>query len=339
MAAGRYPASMTTFPGWIVREHDDATTATLEDLDEGVLDDLDTTVRVTYSDINYKDALALHGRPGIVRRTPLIAGIDLVGEVVESRHDRWRPGDPVTLNGAGLGEQLHGGLAAMARVNGDDLVRVPDAFTPAQAAAIGTAGFTAALALLAVEGHGLTPDDGPVLITGAGGGAGGIAVALLSRSGYRVVAATGRPEQLHERLTGLGAAEVIHRKELEAQTHPMGKQRWAGVIDSAGGTILAGALSTLRHGGVAAAFGNAAGARLPITVLPFILRGVALLGIDSVRASPVLRRAAWERLARDLDPVHLDALTRVVALEQARSAASELLEGHGTGRIVVQMAS
>lgn len=330
---------MTTFPGWIVRKSDDATTAALENLDESVLDDLDTTVRVSYSDINYKDALALHGRPGVIRRTPLIAGIDLTGEVVESCHDRWSPGDVVTLNGAGLGEELNGGLAGMARVNGDDLVRVPDAFTPSQAAAIGTAGFTAALALLTLERHGLAPEDGPVLVTGTGGGSGSIAVALLSHSGYQVIAATGRPDQLRGRLTDLGAAQVIDRNELETQTRPLGKQRWAGVVDSAGGQVLAGALAMLQQGGAAAAFGNAAGAQLPTTVLPFILRGVALLGVDSVRTRPALRQAAWQRLGRDLDPLHLDAVTRVVPLDQAKDAASELLAGRGTGRTVVQIAS
>ncbi|MCE0764945.1 acryloyl-CoA reductase [Pseudonocardia kujensis] len=328
---------MTAFHGWIVRKEDGANTATLEALDTNGLDDLDTTVRVRYSSINYKDALALHGRPGVIRRTPLIPGIDLTGEVIETRHARWKPGDVVTLSGAGLGEDLHGGLAGIARVNGDDLVPVPDTFTPAQAAALGTAGFTAALALLALERHGLTPGDGPLLVTGASGGSGSIAVALSSRSGYRVVAATGRPEQLRDRLTGLGAAEIIDRAELQTQTRPLGTQRWAGVIDSAGGAVLAGALATLQQGAAAAAFGLAAGSQLPTTVLPFILRGVSLLGIDSVRTNPVLRQAAWERLARDLDPAHLDAVTRAVPLDQAKTAASALLEGRGTGRTVVEV--
>ncbi len=327
---------MTTFPAWIVRE--DGAGATLEELDTALLDDLDTTVRVRYSSINYKDALALHGRPGVVRRTPLVVGIDLTGEVVASRHPRWKAGDVVTLDGAGLGEDLHGGLAGMARVAGDDLVAVPEVFTARQAAAIGTAGFTAALALLALERHGLAPTDGPVLVTGAGGGTGGLAVALLHHAGYQVVAATGRPDQLRDRLTALGAADVVDRRELETQTRPLGPQRWAGVVDATGGTVLAGALATLRHGGAAAAFGLAGGTRLATTVLPFILRGVALLGIDSVRTDPALRRAAWERLARDLDPARLDTLTRVVPLDQAKTAASTLLDGQGTGRTVVEVA-
>lgn len=327
----------TTFPGWIVRKDDGASTATLEDLDDSILEDLDTTIRVCFTSINYKDALALHGRPGVVRHTPLVPGIDLTGEIVQTSHPRWKAGDVVTLNGAGLGEEHHGGLAGIARVCGDDLVAVTEAFTPRQTAAIGTAGFTAALSLLALERHGLDPQDGPVLVTGAGGGSGSIAVALLASSGYRVVAATGRPDRLAERLSGLGAAEVIDRAELEQQTRPLGGQRWAGVIDSAGGSVLAGALATLQHGGVAAAFGLAASSHLPTTVLPFILRGIALLGVDSVRTEPALRQAAWERLARDLDPVHLDSLIRTVPLSEARTAAELLLAGQGTGRTVVEV--
>ncbi len=329
---------MTVFPAWVVREDDGTFAATLDDFDTSSLDDLDTTVRVRYSSINYKDALALHGRPGVVHRTPLVAGIDLTGEVVSSHHPRWRAGDVVTLNGAGLGEDLHGGLAGIAHVDGDDLVAVPDAFTPLQAAAIGTAGFTASLALLALERHGLSPTNGPVLVTGAGGGTGSISVALLSRSGYDVVAATGRPDPLRDRLTALGAADVIDRSELETQTRPLGRQRWAGVVDSAGGAVLAGTLATLRRGGAVAALGLAGGSQLATTVLPFILRGVALLGIDSVHTGPALRQTAWNRLARDLSPAHLDTLTRVVPLAQAKTAASALLKGHGTGRTVVEVA-
>ena len=329
---------MINFPAWIVRDREGGVAATLEHVGTELLDDLDTTVRVRYSSINYKDALVLHGRPGVVRRTPLIAGIDLVGEVVDSRNERWHPGDLVTLNGAGLGEERHGGLAGIARVDGTDVVAVPETFTPLQAAAIGTAGFTAALSLIALERHGLEPDDGPVLVTGSGGGAGSIAIALLSHSGYRVTAATGRPEQLRDRLDALGADAIIDRRELEAQTRPLGPKRWAGVVDAAGGPILAGALAELRPGGAAAAFGLAASAKLPITVLPFILRGVALFGIDSVHTAPSLRRDAWRRLSRDLDPALLDDVTRVVPLVRAKDAAAELLEGHGTGRIVVDIA-
>lgn len=192
------------FPAWVIRQSDGANIATFESLEEGFLDDADTTVRVQYSRINYKDALALHGRPGVIRRTPLIPGIDLTGEIVRSNNPRWNPGDLVTLTGAGLGEESHGGLAGLAHVHGDDLVAVPEEFTGMQAAAIGTAGFTAALALLALERHGLTTKEGPVLVTGAGGGSGSIALALLAHSGYEVIAATGRPEQLHDKLQELG---------------------------------------------------------------------------------------------------------------------------------------
>lgn len=330
---------MTTFSAWVIREGDDANTATLEDLELTALDDLPVTIRVSHSGLNYKDALALGGRPGVVRRFPLVAGIDLVGEVVESRDDRWRVGDIVTLDGAGLGEDRHGGLAGMARTGGDDLVAVPDAFSPAQAAAIGTAGFTAALAVLALQRCGLRAGEGPVLVTGASGGVGSIAIALLARAGHEVIAATGRVEQMRERLTALGASDLIDRAELEERGRPLGRQRWAAVVDGAGGQILASALSTLRADGVAAAYGLAASTDLPSSVLPFILRGVSLLGINSVHVTPERRRQAWDLLARDLDPTVLDSLTRTVALADARDAAAELLEGRGTGRTVVQIRS
>ncbi|NYI42310.1 MDR family oxidoreductase [Demequina lutea] len=329
---------MTSFPAWVIRKEDGKNAAILEQVADSMLDDLDTTVRVLFSGINYKDALALHGRPGVVRRTPLIAGIDLVGEVVASTHSRWAAGDIVTLNGAGLGEDLNGGLAGLAHVKGDDLIAVPDTFTPTQAAAIGTAGFTAALSLLALERNGLEPECGPVLVTGAGGGVGSIAIALLSRAGYEVVAATGRADALGGRLIALGAAEVIDRASLESPGRPLGTQRWSGVIDSVGGTILANALASLNAGGVAATCGLAAGADLPTTVLPFILRGITLAGIDSVHTAPALRHDAWELLANDLDPQLVDAVTRIVDLADAQDAAAELLEGRGTGRTVVAIA-
>ncbi|NTV39351.1 MAG: acryloyl-CoA reductase [Demequinaceae bacterium] len=330
---------MTEFPAWVVRKEDRTSAAALEQVDIDKLDDLDTTVRVLFSGINYKDALALHGRPGVVRRDPLIAGIDLVGEVITSTHAAWEPGDIVTLNGAGLSETLHGGLAAMARVNGDDLVAVPDVFTPAQAAAIGTAGFTASLSLLALERQGVTPASGPVLVTGAGGGVGSVAVALLSRSGYEVVAATGRVDELGDRMLALGASEVIDRTAIDSAGKPLGTQRWGAVVDSVGGTFLADALATLRAGGVATTCGLAAGPGLPTTVLPFILRGITLTGIDSVHTTPALRRQAWDRLELDLDPLLLDSVTRTVELSDARDAAAELLEGRGTGRTVVAIST
>lgn len=328
---------MTTFPGWIARETSDGHRTTLEELDSGILDDGDTTLRVHYSSLNYKDALALHGRPGVVRRRPLVVGIDVTGEVVASRHPRWRSGDLVTLNGAGLGEERHGGLAGLAAVDGEHLVPVPDRFTPARTAAIGTAGFTAALSLLALERQGLTPAHGPVLVTGAGGGVGSVAVALLADSGYEVIAVTGRPDSLHERLTTLGAAHIVDRSELDTGGKPLAKQRWAGVVDAVGGPVLAGALAGLRHSGTATTCGLAASAAFPGNVMPFILRGVSLLGIDSVRTPHDRREAAWQLLARHLDPDLLDTVTRHVPLTAAQDAADDALAGHGTGRTVVDV--
>ncbi len=327
----------TEFTGWITRELPDGHSASLEVLGHDVLDDRGTTLRVRYSSVNYKDALALQGRPGVVRRHPLVPGIDVTGEVLASRHPRWHEGDLVTLNGAGLGEDRHGGLAEIASVDGGDLVPVPAPFTPAQAAAIGTAGFTAALSLLALERQGLAPEHGPVLVTGAGGGVGSIAVALLAHAGYEVIAATGRPEPLRDRLTALGAAHVLDRAELDPKGRPLAKQRWAGVVDAVGGPVLAGALAGLRHSGTATTCGLAASAEFPGNVMPFILRGVALLGIDSVRTPRGRREDAWQLLARHLDPVLLDSVTRTIPLTAVRDAAADMLAGRGTGRVVVDV--
>ncbi|GAA1711147.1 acryloyl-CoA reductase [Brachybacterium phenoliresistens] len=326
----------STFPAWVVRDGEGGTSAALEQVTPDLLEDRGTTVRVLYSSLNYKDALALHGRPGVVRRTPLIAGIDLTGEVSASEDPALPPGTLVTLDGAGLGEEHHGGLAALADVRAEDLVVVPARFSAAQAAAIGTAGLTAALAVDALERHGLTPDAGPVLVTGAHGGSGGLAIALLAGAGYEVVAATGRPEAA-DRLRALGAQSILDRAELEAPSRPLARERWAGAVDAAGGQVLASILASLRRGGAVAAFGLVGGSDLPASVMPFILRGVSLLGIDSVRISPQARRAAWDRLSRDLDPSLLDAITRVVPLAAAKDEAAALLEGRGTGRVVVQV--
>ena len=334
---------MVRFTGWIVREGETGPRAELGSLPGDLLGDFDTTVRVWYSGINYKDALALQGRPGVIRTHPLVPGIDLVGEVVSSTHPRWRPGDVVVLNGAGFGEEYHGGLAELARVSGDDLVAVPAGFTPKQAAAVGTAGFTAALSLLALQRAGLTPGRGPVLVTGAGGGVGSIALALLAGAGYQAHAVTGRPELLHEQLTGLGATEIWSRADLvvrnaEGEVRPLAKQRWAGVIDSVGGTILAAALASLRQEGVATTCGLAGGAAFPGNVLPFILRGISLLGIDSVRTPPGRRAAAWRLIGQALRPGSLAAVTSTVALADVQPVAERLLAGHGTGRTVVVVA-
>lgn len=328
---------MVVFSGWIVRERPEGPEASLEELDSGLLPDFDTKVVVRYSSLNYKDAIALQGRRGVIRRYPLIPGIDLVGEVTASSNPRWSPGDMVVLNGAGIGEEHHGGLAELANVRGDDCVALPEVFSASQAAAIGTAGFTAALSLRALERSGLTPDSGPVLVTGAGGGVGSVAIALLANSGFETVAVTGRPDELRDQLKGLGATRIIARHEVADPDRPLGKQRWAGVIDSVGGPILAGALSTLQHSGVATTCGLAAGAEFPGNVLPFIIRGVSLLGIDSVRISRGLRQDAWERMARDLPPTLLDGVTRTVGLGDAKRVAAELMAGRGTGRTVVEI--
>lgn len=335
---------MTTFPAWVLRpeEHADAAERGQNrvELEQWSLADLDeppVTVRVEASSLNYKDALALGGRLGVARRLPLIAGIDLTGTVTTSEDPRFSPGDRVTLDGAGLGETLHGGLAGMARVPADQLVHVPEEFTAPQAAAIGTAGVTAAMAVTALERHGLVPDAGPVLVTGASGGAGDIAIALLARAGYTVVAASGRVDAQRSRLEALGAAEVIDRSELSSTTVPLARRRWAAVVDGAGGDVLAGALATVRTGGAVAAYGMAAGVRLETTVMPFILRGVSLLGIDSPHLRLPERQLVWERLAADLDPAVLDGLTTTIPLDRARDRAEELLAGHGTGRIVVRI--
>lgn len=327
-----------TFTGWIVRKQDKVATATLETLDEDVLGDEDTTVEVWWSGINYKDALALQGRPGVIRNHPLVPGIDLVGRVTASTNDRWKAGDVVVATGAGVGEERNGGLAELARVQGDDLVALPEAFTAQQAAAIGTAGFTAALSVLALQRQGLTPDRGPVVVTGAGGGVGSIAAALLAKLGYEVHAVTGRPDELGDRLRELGATEVLSREDIDAGGRPLTKQRWAGAVDAVGGAPLASILASLHQEGVATTCGLAADAAFPGNVMPFILRGVTLVGIDSVRTPYERRQAAWELLGRALDPSLLDSVTTTVALADVQDVAAQVLDGRGTGRTVVEVA-
>lgn len=326
---------MDHFPGWVATRDDATNQCELRELEPEFLDDLPVTIRVHHSGINYKDALALHGKPGMVRRFPLVVGIDLVGEVVESQDDAWRPGDMVALTGAGLGEDLHGGLAGLARVAGEHLVAVPRAFTSEQVAAIGTAGFTAALCVEAIVERGVT--SGPVLVTGASGGVGSIAVSLLARAGFDVIAATGRVEEQGGALRELGAGQVIDRNELTASSKPLQTERWVAAVDTLGGDHLAGLLASVKRGGVVAACGLAASPTLSTTVMPFILRGVRLEGIDSVHVASQRRARAWQRLAEDLAPEHLGGITRTVPLEQAKQAAAELLAGRGTGRVVVQV--
>jgi acrylyl-CoA reductase (NADPH) len=334
--------SATEFRAIVVTRTEDETgrrrqNAALTTVGDDTLMDGDVTVAVEYSSINFKDGLALTGKPGVVRAWPLIAGIDLVGTVESSTDPRWRAGDRVILNGAGIGESHHGGLAERARVAGGSLVRLPEALTAQRAAAIGTAGFTAMLAVLALERGGVTPHSGDVLVTGAAGGVGSIAIALLAARGFRVVASTGRGEELGDYLRGLGAAEILDRHTLDEAGKPLQTQRWAGAVDSVGSFTLANILAQTHRGGVVAACGLAQGADLPTTVMPFILRAVTLAGINSVEAPRALREEAWGHLATDLDLGLLDGLTSVITLDESFAAAERILGGGVHGRIVVDV--
>jgi acrylyl-CoA reductase (NADPH) len=325
-----------TFKAIRIDKADKGTTAALTQFDEAELMDGDVTVRVEWSDLNYKDGLALTGKSPVVRRFPMIAGIDFAGTVEQSSHPQWKAGDKVICTGWGMGETHLGAFAQKARVKGDWLVELPSGMSARQAMAIGTAGFTAMLAVLALEKHGLAPSSGPVVVTGAAGGVGSVATAVLSRLGYHVIASTGRPSEAGY-LKSLGAAEVIDRNELSAPARPLGKERWAGGVDSVGSTTLANLLSMTRYGGAIAACGLAAGMDLPSSVAPFILRGVCLLGIDSVMCPLGPRKAAWERLARDLDPAKLTEITHEIALDQVAEYGAQILGGQVRGRIVVKI--
>ena len=309
---------------------------TLKTLDDSALPEGDVTVAVDYSTINYKDGLAITGKSPVVRKFPLTPGIDLAGTVTESQHPLFKAGDPVVLNGWGVGESRSGGLAQKARLKGDWLIHRPAAFSARQAMAIGTAGYTAMLCVMALEKHGVTPEQGEVLVTGAGGGVGSVAIALLARLGYRVVASTGRLQEA-DYLRGLGTADVIDRAELSAPGKPLAKERWAGVVDTVGSHTLANACASTKYGGTVAACGLAQGMDLPATVAPFILRGVTLAGVDSVMAPRALREAAWARLARDLDMGKLDAMTQEVGLEEAIALGAQILAGLVRGRVVVDV--
>ncbi|WAG81668.1 oxidoreductase [Metapseudomonas furukawaii] len=305
-------------------------------LEEAQLPEGDVTVRVAYSTLNYKDGLAITGKSPVVRQFPMVPGIDLAGTVESSSHPDYKAGDAVLLNGWGVGETHWGGLAQKARVNGDWLIPLPSAFSPRQAMAIGTAGYTAMLCLLALERHGLRPGQGDVLVTGANGGVGSFAIALLARLGYRVVAATGRPQEA-DYLKGLGAAEIIDRHELSEPGRPLGKERWVAAIDSVGSHTLANVCAGLRADGAVAACGLAQGMDLPASVAPFILRGVSLLGINSVTRPRAERIQAWDRLARDLDIAQLETITREIGLGDAIATAHDLLAGQVRGRVVVNL--
>jgi acrylyl-CoA reductase (NADPH) len=332
----------TEFRAIVIRRSEDEAgkrtqSSALTTVTDEVLMDGDVTVAVEFSSINYKDGLALRGRPGVARVWPLIAGIDLVGTVEASTDPRWRAGDRVLLNGSGIGESHHGGLAERARVSGSSLVHLPEGLSASRAAAIGTAGFTAMLAVLALERGGVVPGSGDVLVTGAAGGVGSIAIALLAARGYRVVASTGRGGELGDYLRGLGAAEILDRHTLDEAGKPLQTQRWAGAVDSVGSFTLANILAQTHQGGVVAACGLAQGADLPTTVMPFILRAVTLAGINSVEAPLNLRQEAWARLATDLDLDLLDSLTTVISLEESFTAASDILAGRLHGRTVVDV--
>ena len=308
----------------------------LKTLDDDALPEGDVTVAVDYSTLNYKDGLAITGKSPVVRKFPLTPGIDLAGTVTDSSHPLFKAGDAVVLNGWGVGESHSGGLAQKARLKGDWLIHRPAAFSARQAMAIGTAGYTAMLCVMALEKHGVTPDKGEVLVTGAGGGVGSVAIALLAKLGYRVVASTGRLQEAGY-LRGLGAAEVIERAELSAPGKPLAKERWAGVVDTVGSHTLANACASTKYGGTVAACGLAQGMDLPASVAPFILRGVTLAGIDSVMAPRALREAAWARLARDLDVAKLEAMTQEVGLQDAIALGAQILAGQVRGRVVVDV--
>ena len=330
---------MTPFHAIVVDKNNEQYTAELRTVGDEALkrtDGKDVLVRVSYSTINYKDGLAITGRSPIIRSFPMIPGIDFAGTVEESDDPLFRPGDDVILNGWGVGETHPGGLAQMARVKGDWLIHRPKGISAHQAMAVGTAGYTAMLCILALEKHGVAPADGEILVTGAAGGVGSVAIAILARLGYTVVASTGRTQE-SAYLTSLGAASVIDRAELSAPGKPLGRERWAGVVDSVGSHTLANACATTRANGAVTACGLAQGMDFPATVAPFILRGVALYGVNSVFVPRALREQAWQRLASDLDPQMLASMTREIPLSQVIGVAGEILAGHVRGRTVVDV--
>ncbi len=315
----------------------DSFSATVQAVDSANLPAGDVTVAVEYSTLNYKDGLAITNKGPVVRNWPMVAGIDGAGTVLESAHPDWKPGDSFIHNGWGVGETHWGCLAEKARLKGDWLVKLPAAFTTRQAMCIGTAGYTAMLCVMALEDHGVKPGDGEVLVTGATGGVGSVAVALLAKLGYKVVAATGKLSE-EGYLKSLGASAIMDRAELSQPGKPFQKERWAGVVDAVGSNTLANALAQTRYGGTVAACGLAQGMDLTTTVMPFILRGVTLVGVDSVMAPIALRQRAWSRLAQDLDPTLLESMIEEVPLEAAIDKAHALMDGKVRGRVVVRIA-
>ncbi|MFM9973590.1 MAG: MDR family oxidoreductase [Beijerinckiaceae bacterium] len=329
---------MSSFKAYVVDKPDGKYTVTVKSLTEAELMEGDVTVKVLNSTVNYKDGLAMTGKAPVVRKFPMIPGIDLSGIVTASQSPAFKPGDVVVLTGCGVGETHFGAYAGMARLKSEWLVPLPKTLTSAQAMAIGTAGFTAMQCVMALERHGLTPQRGPVVVTGAAGGVGSVAVAILSGLGWHVIASTGRPAEA-EYLKGLGAAEVIDRAELSGAPRAMGKERWAAAVDTVGSATLANVISMTQYGGAIAACGLAGGMDLPTSVAPFILRNVALLGVDSVGCARNLRLEVWRRLATDLDLGKLDAMTSVIGFDDLPATGAAILDGKVKGRIVVTIAS
>lgn len=327
---------MTSFRALQVSKDGDRQLAQFVTLTEDDLMDGDVTIDVSHSSVNYKDGLAVTGKGPIIRKFPLIPGIDVAGTVRASSHPKWKVGDKVVLGGWGVGEGHHGGYSEVARVNGDWLVALPKGLTPADAMAIGVAGFTSMLCVMALEEQGVTPDRGEIIVTGAAGGVGSVAIAILSKLGYTVAASTGRPEE-EAFLKNLGAATVINRNEFNAAVKPLAKSRWAGAVDSVGSVTLANIISQMQNDGVVAACGLAQGMDLPTSVAPFILRGVRLIGINSVSVPEPRRSQAWARLVRDLDVSKLHALTTQVKLEDVPRVAADIVAGKIRGRVVVDI--
>ena len=320
----------------LINKDDSGYRAQMSQIEEQQLPEGDVLIQVDYSTLNYKDSLAITGASPVVRNFPMVPGIDFAGTVEHSDHADFKAGDQVVLNGFGVGEGHWGGLAQKARVKGDWLVPLPSAFTPKQAMTIGTAGYTAMLCVMALEQQGVNPDQGEILVTGAVGGVGSVAVSLLAKLGYTVVASSGRPEE-KDYLLSLGATQVMDRNELSEKGRPLAKERWAGAIDVAGSHALANICASMKYGGTVAACGLAQGYDLPATVMPFILRGITLAGIDSVYRPKADRIAAWNRLAQDLDLTHLDAIMTEITLGQALETAQEQMQGLTRGRFVVNV--
>jgi acrylyl-CoA reductase (NADPH) len=327
---------MSTFRALRIDKGDDGQTVSVADFPESELMEGDVVVRVSHSTVNYKDGLAITGKSPVVRRFPMIPGIDFAGKVSASESPEFKVGDEVVLNGWGVGETHLGGYAEVARVKADWLVPLPEGLTAADAMAVGTAGYTAMLCVMALERHGVVPQRGPVLVTGAAGGVGSVAVALLGKLGYEVVASTGRPEE-GDWLKALGASEIINREELAAPGKPLQKERFGGVVDSVGSVPLANAIAQVKSGGAVAACGLAAGMDLPTSVAPFILRGVSLLGVNSVTVPKPIRIEAWGRIARDLDREKLASITKTVGFDEIVPTAKAIVDGKVRGRVVVEI--